>query len=137
MKKIFVKTQRGFFMKHLYNDESLIVRLKKKLAFFFFKRIQNFFQLIFFFIVKSFFDFFTENMNSYKALVITLHLCNSLRCKLTHMGFELELRFTYTCTMVGMFKFCPEIIRHFFLLNQQKSDSNRKNFYANTSFYHL
>ena len=38
-------------------------------------------------------------MNNYKALVITLHFCNSLRCKLTHMGFELELRFTYTCTL--------------------------------------
>ena len=47
----------GLLRKHeLYNDESFIVRLKKKLAFFVFKRIENFFQLISF-IVKSFFTF--------------------------------------------------------------------------------
>ena len=82
----------GLCMKHLYNDESLIVRLKKKLAFFFLKKIKKF---------NLFFHFstFYWNINSYKALVITLHYCNSLRCKLTHMGFELELRFTYTCTL--------------------------------------
>ena len=107
----------------MYCDESLIVRLKKKLWKHNWHPSSKLFSTHFY-IVKSFFNFFTENMNNYKALVITLHLCNSLRCKLTHMGFELELGFTYTCTMVGMSKFCPEIIRHFFLLNQQKSDSN-------------
>lgn len=64
-------------------------------------------------------------MNSYKALVITLHMCNSLRRKMSHMGFELELRFTYIHLHYEQnIEKNPEIIGSFCFQNQQKYDSN-------------
>ena len=86
----------------MYCDESLIVRLKKnfvktQLACSFKTILSTFFNSFLYcqIIFQPFLLKHEQLSTCYKALVITLQLCNSLGRKVSHMGFELELRFTY------------------------------------------
>ena len=58
-------------------------------------------------------------------------------CNSRKVAFQLVLY--WWCTVVTMarsYLFCPNVMRHFYILDQYKSDSNASNFYTNTRFHH-